>query len=430
MRENLLVLGLQWGDEGKGQVIDVLADRFDLIVRFQGGANAGHTVRVTGEKFTLHLLPSGILRPGKLCIIGNGVVVDPECLLEEIKELNKRGISVDGRLMVSDRAHVVLPYHKTLDELQDAARAKGKKIETTRRGIGPCYADKAARRGLRMVELVEPAALRRRLEEIVPAKSKELTEVYGGRPIDIDGLYAELLGYADRLRPFVCDTLPVIADALAGGKPILLEGAQGAMLDVEFGTYPFVTSSNVSVGGATVGTGMPPSRIGRVLGVVKAYCSRVGGGPFPTEQDNEIGDLLRERGDEFGSTTGRPRRCGWLDGVALRHAVAFNGADGIALMGLPVLSALPRIKICVAYRLNGQTVSCVPADANALAQAEPVYEEVTGWQRDISKVKAFDDLPQAARDYVAVIERVVGAPVEMASVGRERGQIVRRTPNG
>jgi len=430
MAENLLVMGLQWGDEGKGQIIDVLADRFDAIMRFQGGANAGHTVRIDGEKFTLHLLPSGILRPGKLCIIGNGVVVDPECLLEEMEELGKRNVQVDGRLVVSDRAHVVLPYHKMFDALQEATLAKGKKIQTTGRGIGPCYADKAARRGLRMGQLVQPDRLRHRLDDIAAAKNKELAALYGAEPLDADELYKTYSGYADRLRPYVRDTVPLVREMLESGKPILLEGAQGSMLDVEFGTYPFVTSSNVSAGGATVGTGIPPSRIDRILGVVKAYCSRVGGGPFPAEQDNETGEGLRKRGDEYGSTTGRPRRCGWLDGVALRHAVFVNGVNGIALIGLPVLSDLAKLKMCVAYKLDGQTLDGFPADAEALAQVEPIYEELDGWQTDISEARTLEDLPKAARDYIALIEQVIGAPVEMASVGRERGQIVRRASDG
>ncbi len=430
MGENLLVLGLQWGDEGKGQIIDSLADRYDIIIRFQGGANAGHTVRVGDEKFVLHLIPSGILRPGKLCIIGNGVVVDPQCLLEEIDALRERGIGVGPQnLAVSDRAHVVLPYHKMIDKLQDAALGD-RKIGTTGRGIGPCYADKAARRGLRLVEMMRPQTLRRRLGELAAVKGRELAELYGAEPIKVDELYAECSAHAERLRPFVCDTLPLVSEALRDGKPILLEGAQGTMLDVNFGTYPFVTSSNVTAGGAAVGTGIPPSRIDRVLGVVKAYCSRVGDGPFPTEQDNETGELLRKRGREYGSTTGRPRRCGWLDGVALRHAVAVNGAGGIALIGMGVLSAFEKLKICVAYRVNGRQVSSLPSDGEDLAQAEPVYEEFEGWQTDLSGAKTIDQLPRAAGEFIRALERTAGVPVEMASVGWERRQIAGRTGNG
>jgi adenylosuccinate synthase len=398
-------------------------------MRFQGGANAGHTVRIGGEKFTLHLMPSGILREGKLCVIGNGVVVDPECLLQEIQELKKHGVQVDGRLVVSDRAHVVMPYHKTLDLLQESALAKNRKIQTTGRGIGPCYADKVARRGVRMGELVRPTALRRKLEDVLPLKNKELTRVYGGKAVRLDSLCRQYSEYGRKLRPYVQDTLPLVAEALARGDSILLEGAQGAMLDVEFGTYPFVTSSNVSAGGAAIGAGIPPGRIDRVLGVVKAYCSRVGGGPFPSEQTNMIGQMLRERGEEYGSTTGRPRRCGWLDCVALRHAVAVNGAESIALTGLPVLSAMATLQVCVAYKLNGKTLQTFPADAETLERVKPVYEKLPGWQTDISGARTMEELPRACRDYIALIEEKTGVQVEMASVGRERGQIVRRPPN-
>ena len=429
MAENMLVVGLQWGDEGKGKIIDVLAERYDVIIRFQGGANAGHTVQIGDEKFVLHLIPSGILRPGKLCIIGNGVVVDPECLLEEIDNLEARGISVEGSLVVSDRAHVVMPYHKMLDRLQEEGLGS-KKIQTTGCGIGPCYADKAARRGLRFAEMMSAHSLRRRLEELLAIKNRELSQLYGAEPLDIEALYERHKSYAERLRPLVRDTLPLINQVLRDRKSILLEGAQGTMLDIDFGTYPYVTSSNAAAGGALVGTGIPPGRINRVLGIVKAYCSRVGGGPFPTEQDNEVGKLMRERGHEYGSTTGRARRCGWLDAVALRHAVCVNGPNGIALMLLDVLSAFRKLKICVAYKLNGQVVKDFPADPQAVAQAEPVYEELDGWQTDICSARTSEEMPRAARDYVATVEDVVGTSVEMVSVGPERVQIIRRTAHG
>jgi len=429
MGKNLLVVGLQWGDEGKGKVIDVLSDSYEVIVRFQGGANAGHTVQIGSEKFILHLIPSGILRRGKLCIIGNGAVVDPECLLEEIDALKARGVQVDGSLAVSDRAHVVLPYHKMLDNLREQALGS-KRIQTTGRGIGPCYADKAARCGLRFVEMMRPDSLRTRLEELLAAKNRELSLLHGAEPIELDELHRQYSGYARRLAPYVRDTLPLINQALAEGRPILLEGAQGTMLDVNFGTYPYVTSSNVVAGGATVGAGVPPSRIDRVLGIVKAYCSRVGGGPFPTEQAGETGALMRERGHEYGSTTGRPRRCGWLDGVALRHAASLNGADALALMLLDVLSAFRKLRICTAYKLNGETLEHFPADPDILAQVSPVYEELDGWEADVSEARTMHDLPLAARQYVGAVEEIAGAPVEMVSVGPERGQIVRRAADG
>ena len=426
MVQNLLVLGLQWGDEGKGKVIDALSSGFDIIVRFQGGANAGHTVHVGQEKFVLHLLPSGILRPGKLCVIGNGVVADPECLLEEIEALRGRSIQVSpDNLAVSDRAHVVMPYHKLLDGLQEAALGKGR-IGTTRRGIGPCYADQAARLGLRFAELVQPERLERRLRALIEMKNREVTLLYGAEPLDADKVCAQYREYGERLRPYVRDTAALLSEAVRRGRSILLEGAQGTLLDVNFGTYPYVTSSNVTAGGAAVGSGIPPTRIDRVLGVVKAYCTRVGDGPFPTEQDNETGRLLRERGHEYGATTGRPRRCGWLDAVALRHAVAINGVTSIALMLTDVLSALKTIKACTAYELDGRRVADFPADAEVLARVRPVYEEFPGWQSDISPVRLIDDLPRAARDYVAAVERIGGAPVQMVSVGPERDQIARR----
>ena len=430
MSENLLVLGMQWGDEGKGKVIDALAEGYDIIARFQGGANAGHTVHVGDQKFVLHLLPSGILHPGKLCIIGNGVVADPECLLEEIDSLHERGVDVSREnLALSDRAHVVLPYHKLMDGLQESALGE-QKIGTTNRGIGPCYADKAARTGLRFGDMMRPDTVRAKLRDLIAAKNVQLTRVYNSDPLDPKSVCDQYCAYAERLRPYVRDTLPLILNALNNGRPILLEGAQGTMLDVNFGTYPYVTSSNVTAGGATVGTGIPPARIDRVLGVVKAYCSRVGDGPFPTEQENETGALIRERGNEYGSTTGRPRRCGWLDGVALRHAVAINGAESLALMLTDVLSGFEKLKICVAYEIDRQRVTDFPADVAVLAGVTPVYKEFAGWQADISGVRAMEQLPAALRDYVAAVENVARAKVEMVSVGPEREQIAGRLSNG
>jgi adenylosuccinate synthase len=425
MSENLLVVGLQWGDEGKGKVIDVLSDEYDAIVRFQGGANAGHTVQVKDETFILHLIPSGILRTGKLCIIGNGLVVDPECLLQEIEELEERGIQVEGELVVSDRAHVVMPYHKMLDGLHEQSLGD-RKIETTKRGIGPCYSDKAARSGVRFAEMMRPERFRQRLQDALRIKNKELELVFGVDPLDVDEVYEQYSEYAERLRPYVQDTVSLMQRMTQEGQDILLEGAQGTMLDINFGTYPYVTSSNVCSGGATVGTGLAPSQIDRVLGVVKAYCSRVGGGPFPTEQDNEIGDRIRELGNEYGSTTGRPRRCGWLDAVALRHTVALNGAESISVMLLDVLSEFETLKVCTAYRLDGEIVENFPADCEALDRAEPIYDEFDGWQTDVSEARSMDDLPPEARDYLSAIEHLTGARVEMVSVGPERDQIARR----
>ncbi|MFW6457753.1 MAG: adenylosuccinate synthase [Planctomycetota bacterium] len=429
MSENLLVVGLQWGDEGKGKIVDVLSDNHDAIVRFQGGANAGHTVKVKDQTFVLHLIPSGVLRKGKLCIIGNGLVVDPECLMEEIQGLEERGIDVTDQLVISDRAHVVMPYHKMLDGLHEESLGD-RKIETTKRGIGPCYADKAARSGIRFAELINPDSLRTRLEDALRLVNKKLDRVFGRPSLDIDEVYGQYSEYADTLRPLVHDTVAMLHDMRQQGKTLLMEGAQGTMLDINFGTYPYVTSSNVCAGGATVGTGLPPSEIHGVMGVVKAYCSRVGGGPFPTEQDNEIGETLRELGDEYGSTTGRPRRCGWLDAVALRHTVAINGADRLSVMLMDVLSEFETIKVCTGYRVDGDILQNFPANVATVETVEPIYDEFDGWQTDITTARSVGDLPREAREYLTAIEHLTGAPVAMASVGPERDQIVRMKANG
>lgn len=429
MSENMLVVGLQWGDEGKGKIVDCLSNEYDAIVRFQGGANAGHTVKVKDETFILHLIPSGVLHSGKKCIIGNGLVVDPECLLEEVKGLEERGIDVTEHLVISNRAHVVLPYHKTLDGMHERSRGD-RKIETTKRGIGPCYADKADRSGLRFAEMMDPDTLRVRLEDALRVKNRELRDVFGVDPLDVDEVYEQYREYAEKLEPLVDDTVVLLRDMRKQGKTLLLEGAQGTMLDINFGTYPYVTSSNVCSGGAMVGTGLPPSEIDGVTGVVKAYCSRVGGGPFPTEQDNDIGEKLRERGNEYGSTTGRPRRCGWLDAVALRHTVAINGADRLAVMLMDVLSEFDTLKVCTGYRLDGEIVENFPADVKTLEKAEPIYDEFDGWQSDITGARAVEDLPTEAREYLNGIEHLTGVRVEMVSVGPERHQIVRMEANG
>ncbi|MFP4176705.1 MAG: adenylosuccinate synthase [Planctomycetota bacterium] len=429
MSENVLVVGLQWGDEGKGKVIDVLTDRHEAVVRFQGGANAGHTVKVGDQTFILHLIPSGILHENKLCVIGNGLVVDPECLLTEIEELEDRGIPVSDQLVISDRAHVVMPYHKMLDGLHEELLGDDK-IETTQRGIGPCYSDKAARTGIRFCELLEPDTLRERLESALEVKNRELESIYGVEPLDIEEVYEQFCEYAERLEPFVDDTVRLMHELGRQNRSILFEGAQGTMLDINYGTYPFVTSSNVCAGGATVGTGLPPSRIDRVLGIVKAYCSRVGGGPFPTEQDNEIGETLRELGDEYGSTTGRPRRCGWLDAVALRHTVAINGVSGISLMLLDVLSEFETIKVCTGYRIDGEKVDSFPASVRQVERLDPIYEEFEGWKCDITGARTMDDLPAEARQYIAAVEQLIGVNVEMVSVGPGRRQMVEVDGNG
>ncbi len=425
MSKNLLVVGLQWGDEGKGKIIDALSEQYDAIVRFQGGANAGHTVYVDNEKFVLHLIPSGILHQDKQCIIANGVVVDPECLSEEIDGLRERNHHVEGRLWISGRAHVVMPYHKMLDGLQEAELGD-QQIQTTRRGIGPCYADKAARTGIRFAEFVNPDVFRDRLEEVLTLKNKIISRIYDGDPLNVDDVYERYSGYAEKLRPYVKNTVAMLQRYENEGKTLLMEGAQGTMLDINNGTYPYVTSSNVCAGGAAVGTGLPPSSVTDVMGIVKAYCSRVGGGPFPTEQDNETGEFLREQGNEYGSTTGRPRRCGWLDIVALRHTIAVNGVSGISLMLLDVLTGLKEIKICTGYKINGEQLKEFPAEVSFLGKVEPIYESFQGWQEDITGAKEFAHLPAAARDYVKAIENLIDLPVKIVSVGPGRSQVIQR----
>ncbi len=423
MGGNRLVLGLQWGDEGKGKIIDALSGDYDAIVRFQGGANAGHTVHVGEDKFVLHLIPSGILHSEKTCIIANGVVVDPDCLMREIEGLKERGITAEGRLWVSARCHVVMPYHKALDELREAELG-GRRIQTTQRGIGPCYADKASRAGIRFEELIAPDVFRRRLKETLKEQNRTITRIYDADPIDFETVLEQYRALGDALKPYVGNTVAMLSGMKREGKSLLLEGAQGSMLDVNFGTYPYVTSSNVCAGGATVGTGLAPSAIDGVTGIAKAYCTRVGGGPFPTEQDNEVGSFLRERGNEYGSTTGRPRRCGWLDAVALNYALNINGVDTLALMLLDVLSGLDEIKVCTAYRKGEETLKDFPPNADMLESVKPLYESFKGWKEDLTGVERFDQLPDAAVDYVRAVERLTGTPVSMVSVGPRRSQLI------
>jgi adenylosuccinate synthase len=430
MGETLLLVGLQWGDEGKGKIIDALAERYEVVIRFQGGANAGHSVQIGDEKFVLHLVPTGILHPEALCIIGNGVVVDPAALVEEVRALQERGVKVAENLVLSDRAHVVMPYHKVLDRAGDASLGRHK-IGTTGRGIGPCYADKASRSGIRFAELMDADLFRARLRAALQAYNPVLHAAYGEQPLDADAIYEEYRGYAKELEPYVADTIPIVHRALEEGKNILLEGAQGSLLDVEFGTYPFVTSSDV-IGGATAGTGIPPTRIDRVMGLAKAYCSRVGAGPFPTEQDNEIGKTIRRTieehgGREYGATTGRARRCGWLDGVALRYTARLAGVKGIAVSVLDVLGAFDTVKVCTAYRVDGKELASFPANARVLAEAEPVYEELEGWGCDVGGATGWDELPPQARGYLRFMEELTGARVEFVSVGPERTQVIERT---
>ena len=417
------VVGMVWGDEAKARVVDVFSEKADIVVRYQGGSNAGHTVIVGDEKFVFHLVPSGILRPGKLCVIANGVVVDPELLIEEVEELETRGVEVYKQLVVSGRAHIVMPYHKVLDAVVEDSRGSGK-VGTTLRGIGPCYRDKAGRSGIRAAQLVDPDSLRVLLERNLEHVNKLLTRIYDREPLEFEPMYEKFSKLGRKMKPLIKDTVQLLNDALKNGKQVLFEGAQGAMLDIDFGTYPYLTSSNTTTGGICTGSGVPPKMVGSVTGVLKAYATRVGEGPFPTEVFGQVGDEIREKGAEYGATTGRPRRCGWLDGVVARYAATVNGVDKLAITKLDVLSGQKTIKVCVAYELNGSRCETVPADYRILEGCRPVYEELPGWDRDISAARQLSDLPKAAQDYVDYLERLVEARVELVSVGSERDQVI------
>jgi adenylosuccinate synthase len=417
-----VLVGSQWGDEGKGKIIDVLTEDVDVVVRFQGGNNAGHTVEIGEEHFVLHLIPSGIFREGTKCVVGNGVVVDPVAIMTEIDGLQERGLSVDGRLFISDRAHVVFPYHKALDAGREESKAEGKKIGTTRRGIGPAYSDKITRTGLRMGDLLSDD-FRDKLSARL-AESNKLLSAVGAPELD-EGCLEEYLSASESLKPFITDTVPMLHAALAEGKSLLFEGAQGTMLDIDFGTYPFVTSSNATSGGACTGSGVPPNRIDRVVGVVKAYTTRVGEGPFTTELTDDIGKHIGEVGHEFGATTGRPRRCGWFDGVVARYAAMVNGIDFWAMTKLDVLDQIETLKICVAYECNGKRYETPPGDIAILAECKPVYEEMDGWMTSTKEVTKLEDLPPNARAYVDRLCEITGVKLGILSVGPRRASTLR-----
>jgi adenylosuccinate synthase len=422
---SVVVVGAQWGDEAKAKVVDLLGEEADVVIRSQGGNNAGHTVVIDGEKFILHLVPCGVLRPARVSVIGNGVVVDPKYFIEEMEELRHRGVAVSpANLMLSDRAHLIMPWHRLLDQLSETAKAAGK-IGTTGRGIGPCYADKMSRVGIRVVDLYDEKFFRARLEAALVEKNVLIEKLYGHTPLSADEVAAEYLDYAARIKPYVKDTQKYLSGALRDGKRLLFEAAQGTLLDIDHGTYPFVTSSNAAVFGACAGSGVTPRRIGRVMGVLKAYTTRVGGGPFPTELTGDLGGKLRENGQEFGATTGRPRRCGWLDAVACRYVARLNAFDALAITKIDVLTGLETLKVCTGYRVNGQVVDEFPSRLDALESAQPVYEELPGWSEDLSGTRTFEDLPKAARDYVRHIEDIMSAPVEIVSVGPGREQTIR-----
>jgi adenylosuccinate synthase len=418
---NIAVLGAQWGDEGKGKVVDLLTPQFAVVARYQGGQNAGHTVYVDETKIILRLLPSGILHSHVTCAIGNGVVIDPQALFTEIEELGKFGYDVGSRLVISDKAHLILPYHRELDLLSEARRGE-RKIGTTSRGIGPAYEDKIGRRGIRVCDLADKTALEVEIRENVQARNRLIKE----STLDWRPLFDQMLAYGERLKPWVGDVSLFLARTSAAGRPILFEGAQGTLLDIDHGTYPFVTSSNSTIGGVCTGLGVSPKMIGGVLGVVKAYSTRVGEGPMPTELHGASGDRLRDGGKEFGSVTGRPRRCGWYDAVVVRYAARINGLDSVALTKLDVLDGLESINVCTGYRFGNDVVTEWPADLNVLAKSEPIYETLPGWGKPTSGVRRYEDLPREAQHYVAFLEEATGVPVSIVSTGSGRRDTIIR----
>ncbi len=422
---NVVVVGAQWGDEGKGKLVDLFAEHASVVVRYQGGNNAGHTLVVGGEKTVLHLIPSGILHPGKTCVIGNGVVVDPEVLCREIETLQAKGYLADeSQLVISEQAHVIMPWHKGLDVLREGL-AGDAKIGTTGRGIGPAYEDKVARRGVRVFELVRPERLRAAVERALPEANAQLVRL-GGQPLDADAVVAAYERFGERLRRHAGNASILVDRKLREGAPVMFEGAQGTLLDVDHGTYPYVTSSNTVAGNAAAGAGVGPSFLDVVVGITKAYCTRVGAGPFPTELFDATGQRLRDVGQEYGATTGRPRRCGWLDAVVLRYAARVNGLWGLALTKLDVLTGLPELSIASAYELDGERLQELPVDAADLARVQPVYETLPGWTESLDGVQRFEDLPETTRRYIARVEELSGVPVIAVSLGAERARTILR----
>ncbi len=419
-----IVIGAQWGDEGKGKTIDILAGKADVVVRTSGGNNAGHTLMVDGVTYKLHVMPSGILYPNTINIIGCGVVVDPKVLLEEVDGFESKGISTKN-LKIDARAHVIMPYHIELDGLSEAARGKGD-IGTTKKGIGPCYTDKAERSGIRMCDLIDRNIFPEKVQENLKIKNKLIELVYGGTPLDPEKVIEEYTAYADRLRPYVCDTIPLLHDAMEQDKEVLFEGAQGILLDIDIGTYPYVTSSHPISGGVCVGSGVGPKHIDECIGILKGYTTRVGNGPFPTELDDEIGEQIRQKGFEFGTTTGRPRRTGWFDAVIAKYAVRTSSLTSVVFNKIDPLGGLDKIKLCVAYNKNGEITTDFPPTLTELAECEPVYEEMDGWNEDISDIKEFDKLPEAAQKYILRVEELIGCKISSIGVGPGRDQNIER----
>ncbi|MEI6285155.1 MAG: adenylosuccinate synthase [Bacillota bacterium] len=417
-----VILGTQWGDEGKGKIVDFLAEKADVVVRYQGGNNAGHTVITNGKEFKLHLLPSGILYENKICVLGNGVVIDPPVLLKELRDIRAKGVKV-AEMKISDRAHVIMPYHRLLDEVQEEALGK-KKIGTTKRGVGPCYADKHNRVGIRIADLLEPELLREKIAANLETKNQYFEKIYDETGFEVEAIYQEYLQYGEELRPYICDTIPYVNQAITAGKKVLLEGAQATLLDVDYGTYPYITSSHPTAGGACVGAGIGPTRIDKVVGVVKAYTTRVGEGPFPTELDDEIGQYIQYTGKEYGTTTGRPRRCGWLDMVMIKYAATVNGLAYLAITRLDILDELDEVKICTGYQCGDTVVTDFPASLEKLGTMVPILETLPGWEVPISDIRDYKKLPEKARKYVERISELAGVPLAIVSVGPARDQTI------
>ena len=416
-----VVVGSQWGDEGKGKIVDLLSDEVDIVARYQGGANAGHTICWDDETFVLHLVPSGIFHEGVTCVIGNGVVIDPVAVMEEIATIRELGYDVEGRLLISHNAHLIMPYHKRIEEAQERRRSDGE-IGTTGRGIGPAYMDKFARTGIRVVDLLDRDVLRKKLTHAIEEKNAILKGIYGADELDVDAIIEEYVEFDALIDPYVTNTSTYLGSALRDGKHVLAEGAQGSLLDVDFGTYPYVTSSHPTAGGACTGLGIPPASVTRSIGIVKAYSTRVGNGPFPTELTGDVGERLREVGSEFGATTGRPRRCGWLDLVALRYTSMINGFTELAITKLDVLTGLDELQVCTEYEVDGRTRTKFPSEVQTLERVRPVYSGMPGWSEDITGVESKDGLPDAARAYLQRIEDDTGVPIGRISVGPKRSQ--------
>lgn len=417
-----VILGTQWGDEGKGKIVDLLSEDFDIIARYQGGANAGHTIVLNGKKYVLHLIPSGMLHPHSICVIGNGVVIDPVALMDEIKMLENEGIEVRNRLFISHKAHLIMPYHKLIDQISESKSQKA--IGTTGRGIGPSYIDKFSRVGIRIVDLLDRKGFEQKLRQNIEAKNQILRKLYDYEESNLEEIIDKYLEFDKLIDPYIKDTTYLLNQAIRDGKNVLAEGAQGAMLDVDHGTYPFVTSSNPTVGGACTGLGIPPTSINRVIGVVKAYTTRVGNGPFPTELDDDTGELLRKQGAEFGATTGRPRRCGWLDLPQLNYSCMINGVTDIAITKIDVLSGIEQIKVCTGYKINGNLTKNFPADLPSFEQIECIYDTLEGWEEFDCNIKNYDDLPKNLKNYLDYITKQTGVPINIVSLGADRERTI------